>query len=456
MSSSNPKILVVEDKPSEREALARLLKLEHYEVETVDSAKQALKFLHEPIDLVISDLKMSKASGLDLLQYWKEHRHETPFIMVTAFGEVDSAVQSMKLGAADYLKKPVDPEELLLLVAKCLESRRQDQTISELQTRLDQRIGFERIIGRSQAMLTVFEQARRVAMTETTVLVTGESGTGKELIAEAIHQNSPRCNSPFVTVNMAAVPSHLAESELFGHVKGAFTGATDSRVGRFEAADHGTIFIDEIGDFAGESQAKLLRVLENRTITRIGNNDDRSVDVRVVAATSRDLNAMVADGEFREDLYYRLNVVNLHLPPLRERREDILVLVEHFLRDLARRLHRPQLAVDQPLCEFLETYEWPGNIRQLRNVMESMAVLAPGDLLTVDDLPATLHDCSRQNDSLNIPPGMSLEDVQREAAEQALAQHEDNRTHAAAALGISVRTLQRKLKAWGLDDQSMS
>ncbi len=456
MGSSKPRILVVEDKPSKREALARLLKLEQYEVETADSAKQALTFLHEPIDLVISDLKMSKSSRLDLLQYWKEQRGETPFIMVTAFGEVDSAVQSMKLGATDYLKRPVDPEELLLLVAKCLESRRQDQTISELQTRLDERLGFERIIGRSQAMLTVFEQARRVAMTETTVLVTGESGTGKELIAEAIHQNSPRRNGPFITVNMAAVPSHLAESELFGHVKGAFTGAIDSRVGRFEAANRGTIFIDEIGDFALESQEKLLRVLENRTVTPIGDNDDRSVDVRVVAATSRDLNAMVADGEFREDLYYRLNVVNLHLPPLRERREDIWLLVKHFLRDSAQRLNRPQLSVDQPLCEFLETYDWPGNIRQLRNVMESMAVLAPGDLLTVDDLPTTLHDCSRRNDSLNIPPGMSLEEVQREAAEQALAQHEGNRTHAAAALKISVRTLQRKLKAWGLEDLTVS
>ncbi len=456
MIGSKPRILVVEDKPSEREALERLLKLEHYEVETAESAKQALTFLHETVDLVISDLKMSKASGLDLLRYWKEQRQETPFIMVTAFGDVDSAVEAMKLGAADYLNKPVNPEELLLLVAKCLESARKDQTICELQTRLDERLGFERIIGRSEAMLTVFDQARRVAMTETTVLITGESGTGKELIAEAIHQNSPRRAGPFVTVNMAAVPSHLAESELFGHVKGAFTGATDPRIGRFEAANRGTIFIDEIGDFAWESQAKLLRVLENRTVTPIGSNDDRSVDVRVVAATSRDLDAMVADGEFREDLYYRLNVVNLQLPPLRERREDILLLVDHFLRDLAQRLGRPVLSIAGPLREFLETYDWPGNIRQLRNALESMAVLASGDRLTLDDLPATLHDLSRRNDNLNIPPGMSLDDLQREAAEQALAQHQGNRTHAAAALGISVRTLQRKLKAWGLDDQSTS
>jgi DNA-binding NtrC family response regulator len=450
--SSKPRILVVEDQPSEREALARLLRLEHYEVATAESAKQALSFLHEPIDLVISDLKMSKATGLDLLRYWKEQRRETPFIVVTAFGEVGSAVEAMKLGAEDYLNKPVNPEELLLLVARCLESRRKDRTISELQTRLDERLGFERIIGRSEAMLAVFDQARRAAMTETTVLVTGESGTGKEMIAEAIHQNSPRRDGPFVTVNMAAVPSHLVESELFGHIQGAFTGATCSRVGRFESANRGTIFIDEIGDFASESQAKLLRVLENRTVTPIGSNDDRSVDVRIVAATSRDLTAMVACGEFREDLYYRLNVVNLQLPPLRERREDITLLVEHFLRDLAQRLDRPRLSIAGPLREFLETYDWPGNIRQLRNALESMAVLASGDRLTIDDLPATLHDSSRRNDSLSIPSGMSLEDLQREAVEQALAQHEGNRTHAAAALGISVRTLQRKLKAWELDD----
>ncbi len=452
MIGSKPRILVVEDKPSEREALERLLKLEHYEVETAESAKQALTFLHETVDLVISDLKMSKASGLDLLRYWKEQRQETPFIMVTAFGDVDSAVEAMKLGAADYLNKPVNPEELLLLVAKCLESARKDQTICELQTRLDERLGFERIIGRSEAMLTVFDQARRVAMTETTVLITGESGTGKELIAEAIHQNSPRRGHPFVTVNMAAVPAHLAESELFGHVKGSFTGATESRIGRFEAANRGTIFIDEIGDFAWESQAKLLRVLENRTVTPIGSNDDREVDARVVAATSRDVDAMVADGQFREDLYYRLNVVNLQLPPLRERREDILLLVDHFLRDLAQRLGRPVLSIAAPLREFLETYDWPGNIRQLRNALESMAVLASGDQLTLDDLPATLHDSCLRNNNLSIPPGMSLEDLQREAAEQMLAKHKGNRTHAAAALGISVRTLQRKLKAWGLDD----
>ncbi len=451
-NGTKARILVVEDKTSEREALARLLRLENYEVEMANSAKQALTFLHEPIDLVVSDLKMSKASGLDLLKYWKERRPETPFIMVTAFGDVDSAVEAMKLGAEDYLNKPVNPEEVLLLIARCIESRQKDETIHELQARLDERLGFERVIGHSKAMLEVFEHARRAAMTDSTVLVTGESGTGKELIAEAIHQNSPRREGPFVTVNMAAVPAHLVESELFGHVKGAFTGATNSRVGRFESANTGTIFIDEIGDFALESQAKLLRVLENRTITPIGSNDDREVDVRVVAATSRNLESMVREEEFREDLYYRLNVVNLKLPPLRERADDIPLLIEHMLRELADHMNRPPLRIDRELREFLETYDWPGNVRQLRNALESMVVLAAGEELTMEDLPATLHDAPNSVADVNIPTGMSLDDIEREAIEQALAQHEGNRTHAAADLGISVRTLQRKLKAWGLDE----
>jgi DNA-binding NtrC family response regulator len=338
-----------------------------------------------------------------------------------------------------------------MLVAKCLESRRKDQTIAELQSRLDERLGFEKIIGHSKSMLEVFEHARRAAMAESTVLITGESGTGKELIAEAIHQNSPRRERPFVTVNMAAVPEHLVESELFGHIKGAFTGATESRIGRFEAANGGTIFIDEIGDFAWGSQAKLLRVLENRKVTPIGSNDDREVDVRVVAATSRNLEEMVSEDQFREDLYYRLNVVTLHLPPLRDRRDDVPLLVNHFLRQLCEKLGREPLAVAPELREYLETYEWPGNVRQLRNALESMVVLARNDELTLQDVPAMMHHAPDLGDGIAIPPGMKLEELEREAVEQALEQHGGNRTHAAAALGISVRTLQRKLKSWGLD-----
>jgi two-component system, NtrC family, response regulator HydG len=448
--SNRAVILVVEDKESEREALSRLLRLEQYDVVAEPDPQKAIGHLDEPIDLVISDLRMGKHSGIDLLRYWKGRRPSTPFVMMTAFGDVDSAVTAMKLGAEDYLSKPVNPDELLILVKKCLEARRKDETIQMLQQRLDERLGFEKIIGNSKPMLAVFSQARRAAMVDSTVLVTGESGTGKELIAEAIHQNSPRKNCPFVTVNMAAVPEHLVESELFGHVKGSFTGATASRIGRFEAANNGTIFIDEIGDFALSSQAKLLRVLENHTVTPIGSNDDREVNVRVLAATSRNLEEMVAEGEFREDLYYRLNVITITLPPLRARRDDIPLLVAHFLRRLCESNGRPLMSVHPDLMRFFETYDWPGNVRQLRNCLESMVVLARETTVTLDDLPATIRDGPTGN-NMEIPADMTLEQLAKEAVEQVLEKFEGNRTHTAESLGISVRTLQRKLKAWGLD-----
>jgi DNA-binding NtrC family response regulator len=345
----------------------------------------------------------------------------------------------------------VNPDELLILLTRCLEFHSKDDTIRQLQERLDERLGFERIIGASKQILEIFEQARRAAQSECTVLVTGESGTGKELIAEALHQNSFRREGPFVTVNMAAVPEHLVESELFGHVKGAFTSAIAARMGRFEAAHDGTLFIDEIGDFALASQAKLLRVLENHTITPIGSNDDKQVNVRVVAATSRHLEVMVRDREFREDLYYRLNVVTIHLPALRERTEDIPLLAAHFLKQFSEAHNKPDLEFDPGLLHFLTGYEWPGNVRQLRNCIESMVVLARGKLLTPDDLPATLDSDPLIGNGRLGPGGKSLRDLQRVAVEQALAEHSGNRTRAAEALGISVRTLQRKLKAWGME-----
>ena len=314
--------------------------------------------------------------------------------------------------------------------------------------------GFETVIGQSQPMVEMFENARRAALADSTVLITGESGTGKELIASAIHRNSPRRQGPFVTVNMAAVPENLVESELFGHVAGAFTGATEPRIGRFETAHQGTIFIDEIGDFKLESQAKLLRVLENRTVTPIGSNDDRAVDVRVVAATSRDLEWMVETETFREDLYYRLNVVNLHLPPLRDRRDDIRVLVSYLTRQICRELNRPIPRLDRQLQKFLEAHDWPGNVRQLRNALESMVVLASSDVLTLEDLPATVRQGTRSARSVVIPPNTRLHDLERQAVQQTLAHKKGNRTHAARALGISVRTLQRKLKLWGWSEDS--
>jgi DNA-binding NtrC family response regulator len=449
--NSKPNILIVEDKDNEREALARLLRQEGYDVVQAANPEQAMSHMGDPIDLIISDLRMGENSGIDLLRFWKSRLPQTPLIMVTAHGDVGTAVEAMKLGAEDYLTKPVNPDELLLLIGRVLDVQQKDETIRQLQERLDERLGFEKIIGVSKAILDVFDQARRAAQADCTVLVIGESGTGKELIAEALHQNSPRKKGPFVTVNMAAVPEHLVESELFGHVKGAFTGAMAARIGRFEAAHRGTLFIDEIGDFALSSQAKLLRVLENHTITPIGSNDDKQVDVRTVAATSRRLEEMVRNHEFREDLYYRLNVVTIRLPPLRERQEDIPLLVAAFLDTFCEAHSKPRLDVDSGLLHFLQTYEWPGNVRQLRNTIESMIVLARGNTLTIDDLPVTL-DSDPLLDSGRIPAtGTSLKEVQRAVVEKALIEFNGPRTRVAEALGISVRTLQRKLKAWGID-----
>ncbi len=441
-------ILIVEDKDNERLALARLLQLERYHVLMAEHPQDAIRHLDDGVDLVISDLRMGKSDGVELLRYRKSRRPSTPFIVATAYGDVGSAVEAMKLGAEDYLSKPVNPEELLMLVDKCLEARRKDDTIANLQQRLDKRLGFEKIVGQSKAMQEVFQRARRAAATDSTVLITGESGTGKELIAEAIHQNSPRKDGPFVTVNMAAVPENLVESELFGHLKGAFTGATETRIGRFEAADGGTIFIDEIGDFRVESQAKLLRVLETRVVAPLGGNKDRDVNVRVVTATSRNLEQLVRDENFRLDLYYRLNVVNLSLPPLRERREDIPLLIGHFLRTLCHAARKPLLNVSPELKDFLEMHDWPGNVRQLRNCLESMIVLSGEQTLTLEDLPITMENTLLTHDHVAIPPNTKLEELERKAVEQVLGQHDGNRTHAAKSLGISVRTLQRKLKQW--------
>ena len=451
-----PKVLVVEDMAQERHAIGRLLAQEDYEVALAESPQQAIGYLDDSIDLVISDLKMGENSGIELLRLWKQRHPTTPFVLITAHGEVNSAVEAMKLGAEDYLTKPVNPDELLILLARCLEFHRKDETIRHLQERLDERLGFEKMVGSSKAILEVFEQARLAAQADCTVLVTGESGTGKELVAEALHHNSPRRHGPFMTVNMAAVPEHLAESELFGHVKGAFTGALGARMGRFEAAHRGTLFIDEIGDFALPSQAKLLRVLENHTITPVGSNDDKQVDVRAIAATSRCLEEMVKQGKFREDLYYRLNVVTIHIPALRERPEDIPLLVGHFLKAFSAAHQKPDLEIEPALLEFFVSYSWPGNVRQLRNTIESMVVLARGPRLTTENVPATLDaDPLLEMNRLDSTP-TSLVALQRAAVEKALSESKGHRARAAEALGISIRTLQRKLKAWGLEGSDIA
>lgn len=450
--SSQGRVLVVEDHESERRALMQLLKSEGFSVFGAESADKALGYVDESIDVVLSDLHMGDVSGLDLLQLWKKRTPDTSFILVTGEQKPANIVEAMKNGAYDYVTKPINPEELTLLIRRAMETTQKDKEIDHLRRRLDQRFGLDQIVGQSKQMKDVFAKVQRAAPVDSTVLILGESGTGKELVAQALHHNSLRKKGSFVAVNCAAVPATLVESELFGHVRGAFTGATDKRMGRFEQADGGTLFIDEIGDFELGLQAKLLRVLETLTVTPVGGHEDKKVSVRVLAATSRDIQKMVAEGKFREDLYYRLNVVTITLPPLRDRPDDVPILVEHFLKEITTQKHTASKRVSPEVMRRFQLYRWPGNVRELRNTLESMMVLADGDLLTERDLPERIAEGSiPTNDPKEVPAGMTMEELERLAITKALDQYAGNRTHAANRLGISVRTLQRKLRQYELE-----
>src|SRR5437773_4764913 len=450
--SNAGRVLVVEDNETERRALMQILKGDGFLVFGAENADKALGYVEENVDVVLSDLHMGDVSGIDLLQLWKKRQPDTHFIVLTGHGNVDTAVQAIKNGAFDYITKPVNPEEIILLIKRAIEGLQKDKELDSLRRRLDQKFGLDQIVGQSKLMKDVFARIQRAAPVDSTVLVLGESGTGKELVAQALHHNSPRKKSPFVAVNCAAVPATLVESELFGHVRGAFTGATDRRIGRFEQADGGTLFIDEIGDFELGLQAKLLRVLETLTLTPVGGHEDRKVDVRVLAATSRDLRKMVEQGTFREDLYYRLNVVQIQLPPLRERPDDVTLLVEHFLKEITQNKHAAPKRIAPEVLRRFQTYRWPGNVRELHNTLESMMVLADGDMLTERDLPQHIADASDNLPSpKEIPIGLTMEELERLAITKALDQYKGNRTHAANRLGISVRTLQRKLRQYELE-----
>ena len=416
-----------------------------------ENADKALSYIDENVDVVLSDLHMGDVSGLQLLQLWKKRRPETQFILLTGHSSVDSAVEAIKSGAYDYLTKPINPDELVLLIRRAVETLQKDKEIDNLRRRLDQKFGLDAIIGQSKPMKEVFAKIQRAAPVDCTVLILGENGTGKELVSQALHHNSPRKKGPFVAVNCAAVPATLVESELFGHVRGAFTGATDRRIGRFEQADGGTLFIDEIGDFELGLQAKLLRVLETLTFTPVGGHEDKKVDVRVIAATSRDVPRMVKEGEFREDLYYRLNVVTVQLPPLRERTDDIPVLVDHFLKEISERKHISPHRISPEVMRRFMAYRWPGNVRELRNKLESMMILAEGEVLTEKDLPTEILAGSPSGSNAQEIPSMSMEELEKLAIAKALEQCEGNRTHAAEKLKISVRTLQRKLRQYELE-----
>ena len=450
--SNAGRVLVVEDQEIERRALSQILKSEGLTVFGAESADKALGYVDENIDVVLSDLHMGDVSGIDLLQLWKKRQPDTQFIVMTGHSSVASAVDAIKAGAFDYITKPVNPVEIVLLIKRAIEGLQKDKEIDNLRRRLDQKFGVDQIVGQSKLMKDVFARIQRAAPVDSTVLILGESGTGKELVAQALHQNSPRKKGPFVPINVAAVPATLVESELFGHVRGAFTGATDKRMGRFEQADAGTLFIDEIGDFELGLQAKLLRVLETMTLTPVGGHEDRKVNVRVLAATSRDIRKMVAEGTFREDLYYRLNVIPIVLPPLRDRPDDIPILVDHFLRDIATSKGTPPRRISPEVMRRFQSYRWQGNVRELRNVLEQMMVLAEGEVLTERDLPDQIAESAQiaPNPS-EIPTGLTMDELEKLAITKALDQCAGNRTHAANRLGISVRTLQRKLQQYKLE-----
>jgi DNA-binding NtrC family response regulator len=441
------RILVVEDQETERRAVSQILKSEGFAVFGAESADKAIGYIEENIDVVLSDLHLGDVSGIDLLNLWKKRKPETQFILLTGHSSVDSAVEAIKSGAYDYLVKPIHPDELILLIKRAMDTLQKDKEIDTLRRRLDQKFGLDQIIGQSKQMKDIFAKIQRAAPVDSTVLILGESGTGKELVAQALHHNSGRKKGPFVAVNCAAVPATLVESELFGHVRGAFTGATDRRVGRFEQADGGTLFIDEIGDFELGLQAKLLRVLETLTLTPVGGQEDRKVNVRVLAATSRDIRQMLEKGTFREDLYYRLNVVTINLPPLRQRPDDIPVLVEHFLKEISQNKHTAPRRISPEVMRRFEAYRWPGNVRELRNTLERMMVLADGDLLTENDLPEEMMTVAGTTAApKEMAANLTMDELEKLAITKALEQCGGNRTHAAERLGISVRTLQRKLR----------
>ena len=449
------RVLVVDDERSMRELLAIMLKQAGHEVTVADGGEAAIQALKsDTFDLVITDLRMRRVDGLAVLRAAKEHSPQTVVLVVTAFASTETAVEAMKLGAYDYLTKPFKLDEIKLTIANALERKRLQDENQALKRQLRRQRGFENFIGKSRQMLDIFDTIRKAAEGVSTVLVTGESGTGKELVARAIHDESPRRNGPFVSVNCGAIPETLMESELFGHAKGAFTGAVADTVGLFSAAAAGTLFLDEITEVPPSVQVKLLRAIQEREIRRVGDTRDLKVDVRLIAASNRDVAKAVADGALREDLFYRLNVIPVHLPPLRERREDIPPLVGHFLTSLSAKLGRPVRGVTPEALTVLEHHHWPGNVRELENVIERALVLGSGDTLEASALPSDLGlPRNVQEKPVEIPEeGLDLEatlsQIEQRYIQIALARTGGVQTRAAELLRVSFRQFRYKLQKY--------
>jgi two-component system NtrC family response regulator len=444
------RILVVDDEPNQLELVGGFLKKQGFDVTLAEGAQKALDlFRQEPFDLILTDQKMPNLSGSDLLKAVRAINPETAVLLMTAYGSIESAVAAIKEGAADYLTKPLQLDELLHRIKQVRERHRLLSENRDLRETLQERHRVEGIIGESGQMLEVLSLVRRAAPSEATILIRGESGTGKELIANAIHYASPRAAGPLIKVNCAALPETLLESELFGHEKGAFTGALTARKGRFEAADGGSLFLDEIGDLPLHLQAKLLRVLQEREFERLGSSRPIRVNVRILAATHRDLEKRLKAGQFREDLYYRLNVVTIVLPPLRERRQDLPLMIDHFLRLFAEKNGKTIRGLTPEAREVLLRYDYPGNVRELENLIERAVVLTRGNVIGKGDLPLIVQEAeSEESTGTNLPA--TVEGMERRMIQEALVQSDGVQTHAAELLGISERALRYKLKKYGL------
>ncbi|MFZ5634348.1 MAG: sigma-54-dependent transcriptional regulator [Bacillota bacterium] len=447
-----PKILIIDDEEHMCWALERAMKQEGYQVLTTTRGRAGLELIREEApSLVILDLKMPEMDGMEVLKQAKQINPKLPVIMLTAHGTIETAIEAMKIGASDYLAKPFDLDELKMVIKQNLVMSQLVNEVNFLRSELTKK--YRKMIGESPAIKEVSRLIEKVANSNATVLITGESGTGKEVAAVAIHQNSPRREYPFVPVNCAALPENLLESELFGHEKGAFTGAVARKLGRFELADKGTIFLDEITEMPLSMQVKLLRVLQEKSFERVGGTETFHVDVRIIAATNRDITGAIEKGQFREDLYYRLNVIQIHLPPLRERKEDIPLLANHFLEKL-----RPTYLVNKitdDALKLLLNYNWPGNIRELQNVLERAAIISQSNEITVDDLPKDIQQSvpikSGGDTAINLPDsGISLEELEKELIIKALEKSKGNQTRAAQLLGITRSALLYRIQKHGL------
>jgi two-component system response regulator HydG len=457
--ASNPSLLIVDDDVGHAESLQDALEMDNYECQVVHGGAEALEVLREKaFDVVLTDLVMADVSGLDLLRESRSLHPTTPVLMITGHATIETAVDAMRQGADDYIAKPVNLPELRAKLNRAVDRARLLADHEELKLQnedlrrqLDERFGLEGILGHSPQMQRVFQIISQVAATHATVLILGESGTGKELVARALHRSSPRVKQNFVAVNCAALSEGLIESELFGHKRGAFTGAVTEKQGRIAYADGGTLFLDEVGDMPPATQAKLLRVLESREVVQVGGHEAKKVDIRLVAATNRDLRSMVAEGSFREDLLFRLQVVTIALPPLRDRVGDLPLLLEYFVRTLAAEHGRPVTGISPEARAVLARHDWPGNVRELRNAVENMVLLAQGEALQVGDLPESVVAAGGQVRGTQLDlAGRSLAEMEEALIKANLELMEDNRERTAKVLGIGERTLYRKIKEYGL------